>query len=211
MGSTRGQIKTNIRVNLDDNAVTFYTDTDLNDSIQDAYDDICSLSQCIVKNTTLTWIANLSYINFITDYSITDYLATTAIFNNLTNRWLRDDLNLRDLDRLRRDWENWTGTPQFWAPSDVNHIVIAPKYTTSSGTFKLVYWASAPTLTSDNDTLLTASDVQDMFEHYCTADLLEQAQEYTKANEYWTKYYESLAEYSERTKKMNKSDLLFRV
>jgi hypothetical protein len=135
---------------------------------------------------------------------------------------------------VRRDWENWIGTPQFWCTSDPLHIAIAPKYpedtstagafnpfafsdaffigeTAPSGRFKLVYWAIAPTLTSYLSLFLTASDVQNMFEFYATADLLESAEEFSKAQEYWEKYYNSLMEYSSRVKRYNKSDLLLRV
>jgi hypothetical protein len=236
MGQTRGQIKTTVRTNLNDSGVTFWSEDDLNDSFQDAYDDVVCLSQCIVKSVVIHWIGDLSYLNFVNDYGISDYLTTVAIFNNSTNLWLRDDLNLRDFDRLRRDWEFWSGTPQFWASSDPLHIAIAPKYPTPTngtnsvfnasafsgvffigsnatalGTFKLVYLAQAPALSDDSSTFFTASDVQNLFEFYVTADMLEQAQEFTKATEYWEKYYSSLEEYSDRVKRNNKSDLLLRV
>ena len=211
MGQTRGQIKTTVRTNLNDNGITFWSEDDLNDSFQDAYDDIVCISQCIVKSTIVNWIPDLVYYNPITDLSISDYLAPVAIFNLSTNLWLRDDLNLRDLDRLRRDWECWVGTPQFWCSSDPLHFAIAPHLNVGTPSFKLLYWATAPLLTSDSNTLLTASDVQNLFEFYVTADMLEQAQEYVKASEYWTKYYNSLQEYSARVKTNNKSDLLLRV
>lgn len=233
MGQTRGQIKTIVRANLDDSGISFYSETDLNESLQDAYDDIASLSQCICLSVDLDWIGSLSYINFVTDYGLSDYLATVAIFNYSTKRWLRDDLNLRDFDRIRRDWENWIGTPQFWASSDPLHIAVAPKYLATAGgsgsfdylsfsdafdigsgsigTFKLLYWAQAPVLASDLSTFLMASDVQNMLEFYATADMLEAAEEFGKAQEYWEKYYNSLMQYSERVKRNNKSDLLLRV
>ncbi len=231
----RGQIKTNVRSNLDEASAAFYTEVDLNDSLQDGYDDIVILSQCIVKSVTLNWHNDLSYLNFRDDYGITDYLGTIAIYNNPTRFWLRDDLSLRSFDKIRLDWEKWTGTPQFWAPSDPLHIAIAPKYnnvTTVDGafdaggfsngffvntsmsaslTFRLLYWAIAPTLTTDGSTFLISTDAQDMLEFYVTADMLEQQNEFTKASEYWTKYYNSLIAYSSRVKRINKSDLLLRV
>lgn len=235
MGQTRGQIKATVRANLDDAGVTFFSEVDLDEALQDAYDDIVCISQCICKSVTLNWVGGLTYYDFVNDLAVTDYLATVAIFNTSTNRWLRDDLNLRDFDRLRRDWELWIGAPQFWATSDPKHIAIAPKYaggtatagafaitafsnaffigsgSTNLGTFRLLYWATAPALVSDSNTFLTASDVQNLFEFYATADQLESAEEYSKAAEYWEKYYNSLMEYSERVKRINKSDLLLRV
>ena len=213
MGSNRGQIKSTIRVNLDDAGVTFYSDSDLNESLQDAYDDIVCMTQCITTiQDNISWPANLVYINPKTDLGLSDYLATVAIFNNNTKRWLRDDLTLRDFDRIRRDWEMWQGTPQFWSPSDPNYIAIAPTYQGNpTGTLKMVYWAQAPVLVNDSNTFLTASDVQNMFEFYCTADMLEQAEEFQAAGEFWEKYYGTLAEYSHRVKLNNKADLLMRV
>jgi len=231
MGQTRGQIKATVRLNLDDLGISFFSETDFNESFQDAYDDIVSMSQCIAKTVDLAWIGGLTYYNFQQDCGVSDYLATVAIFNYSTKRWLRDDLNLRDFDRLRRDWELWIGTPQYWAPSDPKRIAIAPKYDTVHGAFaplafssayfigggagvnafKLLYWATAPTLISDLSTFLTAADVQNLFEFYVTADQLEAAEEYSKAAEYWEKYYNSLVEYSSRVKRNNKADLLLRV
>jgi len=240
MGQTRGQLKITIRQNLDDDVASFYSDTDLNESLQDAYDDIASLTQCITSIAdNLVWVPNLVYYDPRVDLGMIDYLGMVAIFNYSTNRWLRDDLSIRDFDRIQRNWECWTGTPQFWAPSDPYHFAIAPNYpgTLSGGafnqvdfsssydvvvnslnpvgalatTFKLVYYSQAPKLTSDSSTFKIASDMQTLLEFYSTADLLEQSQEFVKASEYWEKYYESIENYADRVKRANKADLLMRV
>jgi hypothetical protein len=127
MSKTRAQIKGDIQTNLTDLNINFYSDTDLNNSVQDAYDDIVSLTQCIQKQVTLPWKSKLSYYNH-KKLLVSDYLGTIAIFNNVTNQWLRDDLSLKDFDRIRRDWETWIGTPLFWAPSDPDNIAVCPKY-----------------------------------------------------------------------------------
>ncbi len=230
---TRGEIKYIIRTNLADLGVVNYSEATLNDSLQDAYDDIAVLTQFNVKEVTLNWRSGLSYYNFPT-LGVADYLMPVAIFNNITNRYLRDDLNLRDFDRIRRDWENWTGTPQFWAPSDPYTIAIAAKYTgtvvsgafdfnsfssafyigtgfAALGSFLLTYSAIAPQWVDDNDTPLIATDVQNLFEFYCTADMLEQFEEFSKANEYWERYWPSIDNYAARVKANNKADLLLRV
>lgn len=234
---TRGQVKAAIQNNLIELNYNWYSDDDLNNTIQDAYDDIAILTQCIQKNVTLPWISNLSYYNFLSRFQITDYLGTIAIFNNVSNLWLRDDLSLKDFDRIRRDWESWIGTVLFWAPSDPDNIAICPKMlgsglsygafdaasfnnnafyinnssTSTLGSFILYYWALAPTLVSDSDTLLVASDQVTTLIQYGTADLLEQAQEFNKAQSYWGPYFENIAEYSDRVKRNCKSDLLLRL
>jgi hypothetical protein len=233
VSKTRGQLKADVQDNLSDLNLNFFSDDDLNQSFQDAYDDIAILTQCIQKITTQNWISNLSYYNF-QSLGVTDYLGTIAIFNNITNLWLRDDLSLKDFDRIRRDWETWVGTPMWWAPSDPLNIAIAAKYMVTSGayafeptafsnafyiestygtlgTFKLYYWALAPSFATDSDVPLVASDMQDLFTNYVTADLLEQAQEFTKASDYWKTYNEHIDVYSDRVKRNCKSDLLLRI
>lgn len=237
MSITRAEIKAAVQTNLTDLNINFYSDEDLNNSIQDAYDDIVILTQCIQKRVTLPWISNLSYYNFRGRFQITDYLGTIAIFNNVSNLWLRDDLSLRDFDRIRRDWENWIGTVMFWAPSDPDNIGVCPKMLNSAitygafdagsfdndayyinnssqsnlGSFVLYYWATAPMLVSDNDTFLMASDQNSTLIQYATADLLEQAQEFNKAGSYWGYYFGNIAEYADRVKRDCKSDLLLRI
>lgn len=229
---TRLQVKNNVRVNLADAAVSFYSEDDLNDSLQDAYDDIAILTQCINKEVTLTWPNEIGYLDFLNNFGVDDYLGTVGLFNNTNNRWLSDNLSIRDLDRLRRDWEKWLGTPLFWAPVNFQKIAICPKYTgtvvdgaffggafsdafyigsSTLGTFKLAYWATAPVLVNDSSTFLIATDMQTLLEFYCTADLLEQAQEYVKAGAFWLKYYRDVLTYKERVHAINRSDLLMRV
>jgi hypothetical protein len=288
MGKTRGGIKADIKSNLVDLSINFYNDDDINNSIQDAYTDIAILTQCIQNKVTLNWISKLSYYSFFS-LGVSDYLGTIAIFNNVTNLWLRDDLNLKDFDRIRRDWETWIGTPCFWAPSDPSNIAICPKYSSSAtpvtaltstppdgvissfsfsslplqcflnglnqflgvgytlqlvngvykvtfidyngntivpqvgddvramlapndlGTFILYYWSVAPTLASDNDIFLIASDVQNMITQYVTADLLEESQEFGKAQPWWSQYYSGIESYADRVKRNTKSDLLLRI
>lgn len=208
---TRGQIKTNIRINLADSGVTFYSEDDLNESIQDAYDDICALTQCILKTQTLSWIGALSYYNFADDYGLTDYLGTTAIFNNSNSRFLMDDTSIRHLDLIRKDWEKWIGTPQWWFVAGPKRVGIAPKYNLNTSTFTLYYWAMAATLINDNDTFLIAEDMQELVEFYATADLIEQASEFTKAKSWLDRYYPLTEIYKERVHTINRSDLLLRV
>ena len=71
----------------------------------------------------MSWIANLSYYDFKA-LGVTDYKATTAIFNNVTNVFLSDDLSIKDFDRVRIDWENALGTPTWWAPVNFKRIAI---------------------------------------------------------------------------------------
>lgn len=207
----REDIRNVIRTNLADVGITYYSDDEINASIQDAYNEVCAKSQCLVKSSTKSWVSGKNYYDPVVDLSITDYLGCVAVFNNNTNWWLRDDISLRDLDRLRRDWEVWSGNPQFWAPHSFQRFAVAPKLTSAVGTFNLIYWASAPVMTSDSDIPVIATDMHDLFEYYCTADLLETAEEAVKANIFWALYEDHLAEYKKRCHDLARANLLLRV
>lgn len=207
---TREDIKTVCSKNLADLGATYWTPTDLDDSIQDCYDDIIGMSGAKVKKATITWVAELAYYIF-PGHGVTDYLGTLAVFNNNNNRFLCDKTSLRQLEHAREDWEIWRGTPFMWTPAATDRIAIAPNYSTAVGTFDLYYLASAEELTSDSDPIDVANDVMGLFQDYTTADMLEQAEEYIKAQKYWKSYYETLVEYKERCSRLAASDILMRV
>jgi hypothetical protein len=209
--STRVQLRLNVRANLSDSGITFYDDNSINNALQDAYNEVAAKARCITKSATVNQVANANYYDFIS-LGVTDYLGTTAIFNLDTNFWLRDDVSLRDFDRLRRDWEMWNGSCQFWAPHSLQYIAVAPVLPLIvAEQFTLLYWAAAPTLTSDSSVPLVSTDMQPLLEYYATADLLESAEEMTKAQPYWESYRKDLPKYKKRCVQLAAADLLLRV
>lgn len=207
---TRGQLITNIRANLNDAGVSFYTATDLTDSLQDGYDDVAAQSKCIVKSSTINWQNGLSYYDFIS-LSVSDYLGCTAIFNNNNNLWLEDFYTRFQVDNEDPHWEITEGEPRLWIPINFKYIAVYPRKTTATGNFSLKYWAKAPTMTLDSDIPLIATDKHELMEFYTTADLLEQGEEYSKAATYWQEYENSLSDYIERVQNISRADLLLIV
>lgn len=203
--STFSQIQTAIRANLNDKAVTFYNAADLIESLEDGYADIFFQTRCLIKKVTLPFINRTAY-----DFKlmgVNDFMCVIAIYNNVTNRWLNDNVTIRDLDAIRCDWELWTGQPQFWAPLNFELNVIVPYLPSPVGTFDLYYAATAPSFVSA-DTPLIATDMQKLLEWYSTGDLLESAEEFIKANEFFSQYVPQLDEYADRVKNLAKRDLL---
>ncbi len=202
------QIKSSVKSNLDDVGV-FFSEADLTESLEDAHSEILFLSKCRVKKLTLDFIARPYYDFKI--LGVEDFIACMAVYNNNTNRWLFDDLTVRDFDDIRQDWELWTGTPQNWAPVNLDLVAIVPYMSPAEGNFDLYYVAKAPTLTDTSESPLLATDAQKLLEFYCTADLLEQAEEFTKASTYWKEYFEGLMEYSDRVRNLARRDLLLKI
>jgi hypothetical protein len=206
---TRAAIRALISANLGDVGISYYQESEINSSIQDGYNEVVAKSLCLVKSVTMDWLDGVNYYDFLA-LGVNDYIGTIAIFNNVTNVFLKDDISIRDFDRIRRDWELWEGTPLFWAPHSLYKIAVAPRPTTATGTFTLYYWAKADTL-SDSSVPIIATDVQEILEFYSTADLLETAEEITKAQNYWKDYQGGLLDYKNRCHLLASSDLVLRV
>jgi hypothetical protein len=178
-----------------------------------------------VKNVTLNWLSNVNYYDFLggnisattgvpQNVPVADFLGVIGIFSNTTNLWLRDDLNIRDFDKIRIDWELWCGQAQYWTPHSLKYIAVAPCLAQGVGSFILWYWAQAPLWVEQQDTTqepLVASDMQNLFEYFATADLLESAEEPTKAQIWWAKYFENRESYKERCRDNARADLLQRI
>jgi hypothetical protein len=210
--STLQQLRLNVRANLIDAGITYYSDSDINTALQNAYDYIVAKALCNVKNVTLNWTANQNYFDFTASpFSLTDYIGVHAILNNNTKWYLRDDVSRRDLDRIRRDWELWTGQPQFWCPHSLKYAIIVPQLTAAVGTFQLWYYAQAPTFSGDSDSPIIAPDVHPDIESRATADMLESAEEITKAQYWWDQFWPDFNEYKARCENQAKDDLLLRV
>ena len=217
-------IKSNISIHLNDANLINFVSGDVDDATQDAYDEIVALSQCIIKKVTLNFQNNLNYYNFQdnSNYSsiyVSDFMAATAIFSNLTKLWLLDDKVLKDFDRDRVDWENWIGSCTWWAPcNDAKKIAMIPKPLIGSGTFDLYYWAQAPTIVNANSPLVPP-DFENLIEIYATASLPESYEEFTKAqlyfNEFWgvdnegnQNFDKGIFALAQRSKNISQSDLL---
>lgn len=207
--STFAEIRTDIRENLNDSGVTYYSAADLVESMEDAYSDILFHTRCLIKKVTLDFIAGCYY-----DFSllgVEDFMCVIAIFNNNTNRWLDDNVNLRQLDNIRTDWEIAEGQPQLWCPVSFGMNVIWPYIAIPTGNFDLYYAATAPSIGDFTETPSIASDAQGLIEQYSTGDLLEQAEELIKANEYFKGYNTNLESYSSRVKLLARRDLLLKI
>jgi hypothetical protein len=178
---TRLNIAQSVRDNLDDAGVTFYTTDDINDAIQDGYNKFAALTGCIVRST--------HYPNYAAPYwnlakSIPNYLSTVGIWSFSINRWL-EGRTRRYFDSLRWDWELWNGEPQMFCPVDFRRISICPHKVSTSGLVYIRYKAFPSTM-SDTTVPVIPNSVQDILQYYATADLLEQAREFKKAQEYWS-------------------------
>lgn len=158
---------------------TYYQSIDLNDSIQDGYDEVAAFSGCILKAVSLPFVNGLSYYDMYAA-GVTDYIGVVAIFNTVINRWMWPT-STRKLSDVRIDWETAAGTPWYFVPINHRFLAIYKKPIVNGyGNFFMFYRAAAPTLAS-SDTIAIPDDYALCLQDYSITDLWEQNQEWSKA------------------------------
>lgn len=184
---TRDQIAAKIQTNLNDAGV-LYTADDLNDSLQDGYSEVAAFTGCIYKVASIDLVANLSYYDF--GSLISDFFAVTAIFNTNTKQWL-SPTNLKVLESIREDWELAVGNPFLFWPVNFRFVALYPRMTSALGSLYVVYRAQADVLTASSEPAIPLEQ-QAILENYTTSDLLEQAEEFTKAQLEFNTYVQAI-------------------
>lgn len=201
---TRAQVKAKVRENLDDAGVTFYSEDDLNDSIQDGYNLVVASTGCIQRATLFPRLAET---HWKLAPSIPDFLYLTAIYDYETKRWLKG-VSRRQLRVMREDWELQSGSLLMFSIPQIDRVSVYPHPAEAKGACLIYYRALAPELT-DATPLLIPSAHEDIIEFYSTADLLEQAKELTQAANWWDEFYSDLPRLKRAVSLSAKSDRMF--
>ena len=186
----QNEIVAKVSANLNDFGY-FYKAEDFSDSLQDAYDEVISITGCYPKATTIAATANKTYYNL--PALITDFVALRGIYNHRIKRWLIPK-SMRWLDAQRDDWEIQSGEPEYFVPVNYKYVAIYPRVSVTSGNFWVFYYAAADTLTASGTPNLPSISGDEAIEAYVTADLFEQAEEWVKAQEYYSEYLRALGE-----------------
>ena len=190
---THAEVSARVRSNLDDAGITFYKPVDINDSLTDAYYWASIFANTIEKSANIPFQPRCPYYNLLV--AIPDLFAVTGVYDLSRDKFLTY-ANRLDLSLLRSDYECWNGPPEYFFVHSQNYIYIGPQPIESSAPFtpetglKIFYRAYDDTVAPISYRLPPQGE--DCLEFYATADLLEQAQEWSKAQEFWNKFHSQL-------------------
>lgn len=186
---TFAQIRDDIRDELSDNGVTYYSSDDIFDSMQDGYDEITVIAQQIEKMVVLPVQDDLVYYNFYE--LIPDYIRPFAIWLTSPERWISQRGFEFISKKIRNDWEKGRGNPRSYMVRNFQYVAIYPRLKTGVGNFEVFYKAKAPAIEL-GDTPIIPTEFSRILNYYCLADLLEQSEEFTKALMHLQKYQDIL-------------------
>lgn len=189
MALTRLDLKDRVRFSTDTAAGIFLTEANLNESVQDAYDETVLAGGLIDRCVDIEMESKLVYYDLPT--LIPDFYAMVGLYNLNTKRWMIPVL-MRVLDEMRDDWEVMRGQPEWFCPINFRYVAVSPTLTEAVGSFRVYYLATAPTLGGDSETLEVPDGYEEVLQRYAECDVLEQTQEYTKAANNFRKFVEGI-------------------
>lgn len=179
----RVDVRTRVMEEMEDND-SFISVTNLNDSIQDAYDDLVIGAEMIEKQASIAAVSGRLYYDLAT--LISDYYSVTGIYSTNMGRWL-ESTDKPTMVQRKIDWELMTGGAQWFMVVDQKRVAIIPYQPTASDTYIVNYTAVAPTL-GDTTSMVVPLENQRVMDHYTLAEMQEQAREFEKAKSNWSEY-----------------------
>lgn len=183
---TKEQILEDVRSELADAGITYYSKEDLFDSYDDGYEEICLETQCLERMTTIPLSNDTIYYNLYEQ--VIDYFRVFAIYNPANKVWLSHK-STKQLQRLRHDWELGLGNPTHFCVMDFQKIGTYPHLlNVADETLEVFYKATAKLPQSLDSQPEFEIQYQRILHNYMMQDLLAQAEEFTKAEQYLIEY-----------------------
>jgi len=177
------QLITNVQRNLDDLGSNFYDPTnDILPSLQDGYNLVAALTESIETYVSVPFQSGLVYYDF--SKYIPNYLRIFGIYNNNINRWMYPT-SMLELYRIRDNWELGAGDPYWFLPIDYHTVALFPVQAVGVGSMTVMFKATADTLVNSTTNFpQLPQEHGNVLEFYSTDDLLDEAQEWSKALDY---------------------------
>lgn len=101
---------------------------------------------------------------------------------------------MKEIDKIRENWEVANGEPYLFIPINYRYTAIFPTPSalgsvTANEVMYTFYKARADTLTGTSEPIIPFNNQECTLRGYTTADMFEQAEEWTKAQAFMTDYW----------------------
>lgn len=183
---TRGELKQLVRDNLGSGGSSFYSDAEIEDSIQDSYAQIVGDFQLLASSTTITVPANKNFLDV--KALVPDYLSAISFYDPIRKVYLNDSIKWPlGFSKIDPQWQTRIRPPEAWDFVDARTIAFFGRQPTTYN-LTLRYFQTAPVLTADNDTINVPTIVQPALETWIYGTLKEQFEEFQAATLHWREF-----------------------
>jgi len=185
-----GQMRSAVLTRLGEDTVApiYWSDDDVNEAINDGYEELSDASEWYERSANIPFLSNLRYFDLRTALGDDTFLSPRRAFNPNTNWWLKPS-DPRDLDfHTYRRWEINLGTPQRIIQRGLFYIGIFPLQNGDAGLMKFWYSAMPPALITDADEPPFPQEFHQGIIEYALFDLMGQESQTSKALVHWEQY-----------------------
>lgn len=183
------EIATEIRKNLNDQGITFFTDLNIYDAMQDAYSLSVWLTKSIETTRQITQRLTL-YYDFPSIFS--DFLSLAGVYSLTKKLWLEPKWP-KEMLEMRQDWERWRGTPQYLVQGDSRRTALSPwPAATSTGQLVVLFRSKAPTIINTDIPQLPVTKHL-IIEWYATGQLFAMAKDFRQSVIWYTKFFNAIS------------------
>lgn len=185
---TFSQIQTEVRRRLNELNANFWSDSDVNRSINDGYDEMSDASEWYETSATVTTFANQTYYD-MTSLTGSTVLSPKSCQNPTTKFWLHPVDPLFMDTQVHPRWGQIQSQPEYYLTRGLFQIGFAPKVNADS-TLTLYFTAMPAELSAASDTPGFPQEYHYGIVEYALYDLLSQDAETAKALVHWKQYLE---------------------
>lgn len=181
---TFGEMKATIRRKLNEASATFWTDTDIEDAINEAVEEFADATEYLERYANVAMLTGRTYFD-LTSVLPDTFLSPRRIWNTETHEWL-EPTSARDLDEHKYvQWELVTGPPEEYFLRGNWWLGVFPA--SSNDTVKLrVYFTAIPDeMTESTDTPDFPREFHPGVVDLALSDLMAQSRETKKALALW--------------------------
>ena len=178
-----------VATELDDPGKVTFTQSDIEEALQNAYHYIAVLTGCFPKITS---------VNFPTSpywkVDIPDYFSILLAYNPNSKRFI-EIRDLSYLEALNDSWDTKFGHTSVITPLGANYLGLYPHYETVPASQLYLVYNSYPTTFKDEVTVQIPSQFKELLVYRAVSELLESVLEFSKARAYYTLYLELLPQF----------------
>ena len=186
---TLSEFRTDIRRRLGETATVFYSDDDIDDAIDEAYEEMADATEFYERQAQIQAIAGHTYYNLLNILPDT-FLSPRRIYDSTTSRWLTPT-DPRELDyHGYRQWERVSGPPQKYLMRGNWWLGVFPRPATDLPIERLSYTAIPSAMSATTDEPAFPREYHPGISEFALSDLFSQARETVKALDKWADYLE---------------------
>ena len=184
---TLAEMRSQCRRKLNEAAATFFTDADIDASLNEGLSQIAEVSGYFERQAIIPMLENRMYydLSHIVTY---DFLAPNAVYNPNGRKWLTAT-DFREMDSAWRQWETQTGQPEKYLMRGNWILGVWPKPSVDVPAGLRLYYSGVPAaLENETDTPGFDRERHHGIVDYAMSDLMTQIRETKKAEGYWQSF-----------------------